>query len=99
MVRPYVEGRQVVAFVADDGRDLWASLAVADELERLANGNGGGGFRVVPAGEWPGPGDVRGALVVIASDDMPSARLRSIRRHVQTGDTPTTLLLVHASAE
>ena len=65
------EGGPVVATVVDGGRDLWASLAVADELARLAKENGRvQDFRVLPVDEEPTDQE-SSALVVIARRSCP----------------------------
>ncbi len=91
-------GHEVVAVVLDGGRDLWASLAAADELRRLAEGRRSGGFRVLSPGEEPSDEDTAGPVLVIAADHTPASRLRDLRRRLRdsNGDATTALLLVRA---
>jgi hypothetical protein len=90
---------ETVAVTLDDGRDLWATLAVTEELSRLSTSARNGGLRVVDTGAALGDEGSIGELIVVAADHTPSSRLRDMRRELRrsTGDTPMTLLLVHAS--
>jgi len=92
------EAGETVAVTLDDGRDLWATLAVAEELSRLAASSHDGGLRVLEAGTELGDAETIGELIVVAADHTPSSRLRDLRRVLRrsTGDAPMTLLLVHA---
>jgi hypothetical protein len=90
-------GGDVAAVVVDSGRDVWASLAVAEELTRLAEQDGGvSGFRVLPAGQEPS-NEETAALLVIAADHTPASRLRELRRRLRSQSASAmTLVLVRA---
>ena len=89
---------EIAALIVDDGRDLWACLAVAADMERFSKETA-----EVPPIRSVAPGGAIGedpsALIVIAAEHTPSSRLRTLGRRLneQATGVPTTLLLVEPS--
>ncbi|MGZ4150454.1 MAG: hypothetical protein ACXVQJ_10465, partial [Actinomycetota bacterium] len=76
-------GGPVVGVVVDDGRDLWAPLAVAEHLASMTERNGAAPFRWSRSSE-PIPQTDAACVAVIASDRASATRLQDVGR--QLGD-------------
>lgn len=100
-------GGEVIGVVLDDGRDLWAPLAVAEQLALLAeknvNGNGNDGREAVPFRWWrstePMPRTTATCVAVIASEHAPVVRLQDVERQLEAAGDPFVVLVRVSAAD
>ncbi len=85
-------GGPVIGVVVDDGRDLWAPLAVAEQLASLTDHDGVAPFRWSRSSE-PIPQTDAACVAVIASERASTARLHDVGRQLSDFGEPYLVLV------
>ncbi|MGE5226969.1 MAG: hypothetical protein ACM3OO_08845 [Planctomycetaceae bacterium] len=85
-------GGPVIGVVVDDGRDLWAPLAVAEHLASLTERDGAASFRWSRSSE-PIPQSDAACVAVIASERASASRLHDVGRQLDDIGEPYLVLV------
>jgi capsular polysaccharide biosynthesis protein len=85
-------GGPVIGVVVDDGRDLWAPLAVAEHLASITERDGAAGFRWSRSSE-PIPQADAACVAVIASERASASRLHDVGRQLDDIGEPYLVLV------
>jgi capsular polysaccharide biosynthesis protein len=86
------EGGPVIGVVVDDGRDMWAPLAVAEHLATITERDGAESFRWSRSSE-PVPQTDAACVAVIASERASASRLHDVARQLDDIGEPYLVLV------
>jgi capsular polysaccharide biosynthesis protein len=91
-------GGPVIGVVVDDGRDMWAPLALAEHLASITERDGAASFRWSRSSE-PVPQTDAACVAVIASERASTSRLHDIARQLDDVGEPYLVLVRVSGSE